>query len=213
MNFSAKKLLTMSAAQLIYLNQHPELCSNRITEQILEGQRFQQNVLAKLKESTLYYDEMGGCYSDNAGNNIYFSHDIVKANGTEIIETKYANGNSISENYICKSILQCAVYDTLTRFSPPWLYKSKFARTPNNISEVVCLDDFHNYYLLIGNRFFRVKLRNPYPILNFIKEKARIVAQGDYNNARCFDSKWKGNEYSILKNCFEVTEMMHPYLL
>lgn len=212
MNFSAKKLLTMSASQLIYLNNHQGLNNKTITPQILSGQRYQQDILNKLNESACYLDEMGGVYTDGRGNNVYFSHDIVKNNGTEIFETKYNNEPALRNDYLMKSALQCAVYDTLTRFSSPLLHKSKFAQNGFN-NATIELDSSYQYFLSIGNSLFKIKLLDPYPILDFIENKIAIIEKGDYNEARRFDSIWKGNEYKILRKCFRITEIAHPYLI
>ena len=202
----------MSAAQLIYLNQHPDKDIVNITPLILEGQKYQQTILNKLNESAYYIDEMGCVYRTSQGSNIYFSHDIVKNNGKEIFETKYNNSLALENDYLMKSALQCAVYDTLTRFSSPLLHKSKFAQNGFN-NATIELDPYYQYFLSIGNSLFKITLLNPYPILEFIENKTAIVEKGDYNEARYFDSIWKGNEYKILRECFRITEIAHQYLI
>ena len=201
MNFSAKKLLTQSAKQLCYLMQHQEKDKGvNLSDWVMEGQVFQENVFYQLGSDS-YSKEMGGCYTTRNGDNIYFSHDIVKKDGTEIWETK-RDGND--RNYISKSLLQCAVYDVLTRFSSPYLRTSKFNRTAFN-DEQITLKKSYKYYLQMGGITYLVSLINPYPILQFIEEKT--IACRNYESAMAFDTKWKGNEFKYLESCFNVKQL------
>ena len=134
------------------------------------------------------------------GDTVYFSHDIVKRDGTQIIETKRNPSNLYDKVYFEKSLLQCAVYDVLTRFSSPVLRKSKFCRNFLNDEEIMLRRDY-KYYLQIGDFRYQVELVNPHKILAFIN--AKTLACRGYTSAMHFDSIWKYNEFEKLKSCFK----------
>lgn len=204
--FSAKRLLTFSARQLCYLDRNPYKDKGiEITEQILDGQRFQEQVINELGRNG-HLDEMGGVYTTKNGDLVYFSHDIVSKDGLAIYETKrLPQGQELSQTYFQKSVLQCALYDTLTRFSSPNLVKSNFARDGMNDNDKVTLRKEYNYYLRMGEYLFLVTLLNPHPILNYVNEKTK--AMRFYDDATDFDDKWKGHEYELLNHCFSVEQL------
>lgn len=206
MIFSAKKLLCCSARQLCYLDRNPHNDRGiEITEQVLDGQRFQEQVMNELGADE-HFDEMGGSYKTKSGDFICFSHDIVSKDGLAIYETKrLPQGQELDQRYFQKSVLQCALYDTLTRFSSPILTKSKFARNGMNDNDVVTLKKEYNYYLRMGEYLFLVTLIDPKPILNYVNEKTKAMRY--YDTATEFDDYWKGHEYELLNHCFSVEQL------
>lgn len=196
MNFSAKKLISQSAMQICYLLHHPSKVNKDDikTDWMMEGEKFQATIFESLGKG--YESEMGGCYTTSNGDKIYFSHDIVSTDGEKIIEVK-KEGNDFY--YFRNSLLQCAIYDVLTRFSSPFVRKSAFCRTSAN-DVTIRLKKSYNYYLQFGKCRYNVKLTNPYPLLQFIEEKTKACRS--YDSAHAFDANWKGREYELLSGCF-----------
>ena len=100
---------------------------------------------------------------------------------------------------------QCAVYKTLTHFCKNKLKTAAFhVQNGNKYTECV-VGDYSNYILVFGTKRFEIVVHNYDAIRKFILVKATHSLNWD--TAKAFDLKYKGQEFEILKQYFSFKEI------
>lgn len=199
--FSAKDLCTRSCMQLKMFRERPELKPKPNVAQ-WQGCDFQHNLTKAL--DNVIGEEMGNCLQHN-NLLIYFANDIVTTG--HIFEVKnITNYDATKDEWFLKSSLaQCAVYKTLTHFCKNKLKTAVFhVQNGNKYTECV-VGDYTHYILVFGTKRFEIVVHNYDAIRNFILAKATHSLNWD--TAKAFDLKYKGQEFEILKQYFSFKEI------
>lgn len=208
MNFSAKQVINTSSAKLRWLREHPyekNQNEDRYAHLQRQGILFQENI-AKVFSSEGYEEEMGGHVTNSIGDRIYFSNDIVLNDGATIIECKLPIlGNS--DDFLKKSILQCAFYSFLSD-QCSILKKSKFAIEQGYSDSIIRLQDNFQYLLAFGKHIYKIEVTNPWMLWNYLDQKL-IASAESYEAAKEFDiTHPKEYIFEMLSSAFTVTQIL-----
>lgn len=194
MFFSAKELLTKSASQMKFLLDNPSK-RQMPTQSMHNGCEFQNSICKKIPN--VIGQELGGTVK--IGNNfISFSNDIVC--NDKIIEVKNILGET-SDWYLKNSLLQCAAYKTLVNCLNGELRTAKFYEKLGNKSIYTQIDCNIPYYLLFGNQYYIIYNVKYDMFLRFFELKINSILK-TYAECKNFDSKFKHNEFELLKPYF-----------
>ena len=202
MNFSAKQIINSSATKLWWIRNHGDNKDmNQFTEARELGSKFQKQVAQSLLLGE-YEEEMGGFVTVyETGDRIYFSNDVVLDNGHAIIECKYPMFG-YTEDFLNKSILQCAFYSFLSD-QCTILKKAKFACPEGVEPKQIKLDDNFKYLLAFGDQMFEIKVTNHNLIWEWCKQK--ICNSINYSDAKAYnESHPQKYQYEMLKDSFKV---------
>lgn len=203
-NHSAKDLISRSCKQLWYFQQLPPREAKRKKEPSawqIEGANFQDMIINNHFPNC--YPEMCGVFEYN-GNAVFFSNDICYEN--KLIEVKWIDeGSVVPDWYLQTSLVQCALYSSFIKHGCTLLHTAKFALRAGKEYQIFEINQNASYYLRFGNDTYIVKVIDPTPFINYIKEKLDCV--NDYRRAVCFDQKYKHREFELFRNSFEFRKL------
>lgn len=203
-NYSAKDLISRSCKQLWYFQQLPPREVKKKKEPTrwqIEGSNFQDMI------TNTYFPnccpEMCGVFEYN-GNAVFFSNDICYED--KLIEVKWVDEESeVSDWFLQTSLVQCAVYQSFIKSGCNLLHTAKFAVLSGKESKVFKVNPDAPYYLRFGNDTYIVKVKDPMPFINYIKEKLDCIS--DHCRAVRFDIKYKHREFELFKDSFEFRKL------
>lgn len=193
MNFSAKQLLTKSAKQLVFLQQHPQ--PQVITEQIMQGDHYQHDTA---KGMSCYGEEMG-CFIKVGEDYIHCTNDVV-VNNHLVVEIKSVQGEA-PDWYLSNSLFQCAIYKALIMESGGYLRTAQFYQNLGNELKAIKMDRGFQYQLWFGDAKYVVEVRDIGELIDFLYKKVQAIKHG-YTTASEFDASWKFNETRKLSNAY-----------
>lgn len=198
---SAKDLCTRSAMQIKMFLEKPELKPKPNFNQ-QQGIIHQHKLIAKIPN--VIGEEMGN-YIEYRNFRLYFSNDILTKNS--IIEVKNIDPlREISDWYLKSSLVQCAIYSTLSYIVNYSFHTSKFFIDLGNEPKKHQYDSNNiDYYLYFGSDKYKVIVTNFAKIKEFIFNK--ILALEDWNRAKYFDSLFKRKEFDYLIQYFTVQKL------
>lgn len=194
MYFSAKELLTRSASQILFFTNKPHLKPKPTINQIKGISH--QDIIAK-KLGNVVGQEMGG-QCGLGGGTICFANDIVCSD--KIIEVKEINGE-YSDWFLNNSLLQCAAYKALTTAIGGNLTTARFYVSLGNQAIKYKVNDDIPYYLMFGDKVFRINDVNTNAFINFFANKISAINNG-YTATKTFDAKYKHKEFEIMSEYF-----------
>lgn len=203
-NHSAKDLISRSCKQLWYFQQLPprEVRKKREPSKWqIEGSNFQDMIINTHFPNC--FPEMCGVFEYN-GNAVFFSNDICYED--KLIEVKWIDEEApVPDWYLQASLVQCALYSSFVKYGCTLLHTAKFALKAGREHKVFEINQSASYYLRFGNDTYVVKVVDPMPFINYIKEKLDCI--NDYCKATHFDQKYKHREFELFKDCFEFRKL------
>lgn len=203
-NHSAKDLISRSCKQLWYFQQLPPREVKRKKEPSawqIEGTNFQDMIINTHFPNCC--PEMCGMFEYN-GNAVFFSNDICYED--KCIEVKWVDEESVVPDwYLQSSLVQCALYSSFIKHGCTLLHTAKFAVSNGRERKVFQINQDASYYLRFGNDTYVIKVLDPKPLINYIKEKLDCIS--DYYRATYFDQKYKHREFELFKNTFEFRKL------
>jgi hypothetical protein len=198
MIFSAKKLLTQTAKQTVYLSLNPQ--PQVVTDNVIRGDKHQHDMASKM---IIFGEEMGGCLNLN-GDLIYFTNDIV-VDGSTIMEVKNVEGE-YPQWYFNSSVLQCAFYKALCIACGRNLSTAKFFVDLGHQKQNISLNENFNYVLSFGTEQYIVDITDYHPFIGFLQNKINAI-KGGYKTAAEFDAKYKWHEYDSLSTYIQCQKI------
>lgn len=203
-NHSAKDLISRSCKQLWYFQQLPPrevVKKKEPSKWQIEGSNFQDMIINTHFPNC--YSEMCGVFEYN-GNAVFFSNDICYED--KLIEVKWIDeGSEVPDWYLQTSLVQCALYSSFIKYGCNLLHTAKFALRAGKEYKVFKIDLNAPYYLRFGNDTYIIKVKDPDPFINYIKEKLDCIS--DHYKAIRFDMKYKHREFELFKENFEYRKL------
>lgn len=198
MNISAANLVKRSASQICFFSKNKFKKVNGPSAQMLEGTKSQ------FKKSKSKYVEMCGCFK-SGDFNIYFSIDeIIKKEDSFILKEHKSYEENSADWYLNYAIIQAAFYHSLS-LKTKQFSTAKFYINQVNECHSLTIDKPIKTILEIGNRKFRIKVKNSTSIINYFIKKAKATL--DYKSARKWDDAHKFNDWKFLKEYIIVKEL------
>ena len=203
-NRSAKDLISRSCLQLWYFEQLPprEVVKKKEPSRWqVEGSNFQDMIISTHFPNC--FPEMCGVFEYN-GNAVFFSNDICYKD--KLIEVKWIDEESeVPDWYLQTSLVQCALYSSFIQSGCNLLHTAKFALRAGREHKVFKVNQDSPYYLRFGNDTYIVKVINPKPFIEYIKDKLDSIK--DRYKAKRFDEKYKHREFELFKDSFEFRKL------
>jgi hypothetical protein len=200
---SAKDLCSKSAMQIKFFLEHPEK-KPTVKQNQIQGINYQYNISKKIPN--LIGEEMGN-FIDILDYRVYFTNDAITEES--IIEIKNIDKNrEIQDWYFKNSLIQCAIYATLSKYVNYQFNTAKFFVNLGNEFKTFKYP-YSNidmpYFLYFGENKFKINISDYKKIFEWFKMK--VFSLSDWALAKEFDNKFNRKEFEYLKQFFNIEEI------